>query len=55
MVKKIKNNTGIPDFELDSLARILLPKIQKMFESEEVQKEFEVWKATREAGMREST
>ena len=45
MSKKQKNNTGIPDFELESLARILLPKIQEMFQDEQVQKEFEEWKA----------
>ena len=47
--KKQKNNTGIPDFELESLARMLLPKIQEMFKDEQVQKEFEEWKAEREA------
>jgi hypothetical protein len=47
--KKIKNNTGVPDYALDSLARMLLPKIQEMFKDEQVQKEFEEWKAEREA------
>ena len=47
--KKQNNNTGIPDFELESLARMLLPKIQEMFKDEQVQKEFEEWKAKREA------
>lgn len=45
MSKKQKNNTGIPDFELETLARMLLPKIQEMFKDEKVQKEFEEWKA----------
>ena len=49
MSKKQNNNTGVPDFELESLARMLLPKIQKMFEDKEMQKEFEEWKAEREA------
>ena len=44
---KLKNNTGIPDFELEALARMLLPKIQEMFKDEKVQEEFEVWKAER--------
>ena len=35
MSRKRKNNTGIPDFEIDSLARALLPAIQKLFETEE--------------------
>ena len=48
MSKKQNNNTGIPDFELESLARMLLPKIQEMFKDEQVQKEFEEWKAERE-------
>ena len=48
MTKK-KNNTGIPDFDHESLARMLLPKIQEMFKDEQVLKEFEEWKAEREA------
>ena len=47
MSKKQKNNTGIPDFELETLARMLLPKIQEMFKDEQIQKEFETWKAER--------
>ena len=47
MSKKLKNNTGIPDFELEALARMLLPKIQEMFKDEQIQKEFEKWKAER--------
>ena len=47
MWKKQKNNTGIPDFELETLARMLLPKIQEMFKDEQIQKEFEKWKAER--------
>ncbi len=47
MSRARKNNTGIPDFELDSLARALLPAIQKLFEDEETQKEFEIWQAER--------
>ena len=35
MSRKRKNNTGITDFEIDSLARALLPAIQKLFETEE--------------------
>ena len=47
-MKKHINTTGIPDCEFDSLARILLPKIQKLFESEEIKKEFEQWKSEQE-------
>ena len=35
MARRRKNTTGIPDFEIDSLARALLPAIQKLFETEE--------------------
>ena len=47
MSRKRKNNTGIPDFEIDSLARALLPAIQRFFETEEGKREFEEWKAER--------
>ncbi len=48
MSRKRKNNTGIPDFELESLARALLPAIQRLFETEEGRKEFEEWQAERQ-------
>ena len=48
MSRKKKNATGIPDFEIDSLARALLPAIQSLFETEEGQREFENWKAERQ-------
>jgi len=48
LTKKRKNNTGIPDYELDSIARALLPAIQKLFEDEETKKEFEQWQAERQ-------
>ena len=48
MSRKRKNNTGIPDFEIDSLARALLPAIQKLFESEEGKREFEEWQVERQ-------
>ena len=48
MPRKKKNNTGIPDFEIDSLARALLPAIQAYFATEEGQREFEAWKAERQ-------
>jgi len=37
-------SAAIPQHEIEALARCLLPAIQKFFESEEGQKEFEVWK-----------
>ena len=44
MSRKKTNKTGIPDFVLDSLARVLLSAIQKYFETEEGKKAFENWK-----------
>jgi hypothetical protein len=49
MKSKRENNTGIPDCELNSLARALLPVIQNLFEDEETKKEFEEWQANRNA------
>ena len=47
--KKTSNQgTGIPSYEVEALARALLPEIQKFFESEEGQKEFQEWKKRRE-------
>ena len=52
MAKKKPNDysTGIPHDEVEALARVLLPEIQKFFESEEGQREFREWKQ-RQAGM----
>ena len=47
MKRKRENTTGIPDCELDSLARALLPAIQRIFEDEKTKIEFQEWKATR--------
>ena len=38
------HQTVIPDFEIDTLARCLLPKIQAYFASPEGQAAFEKWK-----------
>lgn len=48
MSRRKKNNTGIPDFEIDSLARALLPAIQAYFATEEGQREFATWQAERQ-------
>lgn len=45
MSRRKVNNTGIPDFVIDSLARALLPAIQAYFATEEGQKEFAEWQA----------
>lgn len=39
--------TVIPDFEVDAIARCLLPKIQAFFDSPEGQLAFEEWKQSR--------
>lgn len=47
MARKKKPNdygTGIPLHEVEALARVLLPEIQKFFESDEGQREFSEWK-----------
>ncbi len=48
MLRRKKNTTGIPDFEIDSLARALLPAIQAYFETEEGQREFAEWQSERQ-------
>ena len=42
--KPSDHGTGIPLHEVEALARVLLPEIQKFFESEEGQKEFREWR-----------
>ena len=39
-----REETVVPDFEIEALARCLLPKIQAYFESPEGQAAFEAWK-----------
>lgn len=41
---KGKDQLVIPDFEIDALARCLLPKMQAYFASPEGQSAFEEWK-----------
>ena len=51
MAKKIKkSNSGmdIPDYQFEALARCLLPKIQKYYESEEGKKDLENYRAEKE-------
>lgn len=49
--KKIDDHgTGIPRHEVEALARLLLPEIQRFFESEEGQQEYRVWKAKKKGG-----
>ena len=43
-VAEKREETVIPDFEIESLARCLLQKIQAYFESDEGKAAFEAWK-----------
>lgn len=45
---KITENLELPQQELESLARCLLPEMLSFFESEEGKKEFEEWKNGKE-------
>ena len=47
--KKLINNSGIPQHEIEYIAQCILPDIIEFYESEEGQKEFQEWKAQREA------
>ena len=42
--KPSNHGTGIPLHEIETLARVLLPEIQKFFESEDGQRGFQEWK-----------
>ena len=43
--KKLINNTGIPQHQIEAIARCLMPDILAFYESEEGQREFAEWKA----------
>ena len=43
--KKLINNTNIPEYEIEKIARCLFPDILAFYKSEEGQKEFAEWKA----------
>ena len=47
--KKPINNSGIPQHEIEHIARCILPDILAYYESEEDQREFREWLAQREA------
>ena len=46
--KKLINNTNIPQYTIESIARRLLPNIMAYYQSEEGQREFTEWKAEQE-------
>ena len=53
--KKLINDSGIPQHEIEHIAQCILPDIIALYESEEGQREFREWKARREAEVQEST
>ena len=46
--KKLINNSGIPQHEIENIDRVLLPDILAFYESEEGQWEFAEWKAAQD-------
>ena len=47
--KKLMEHSGIPQHEIENIARCILPDILAYYESEEGQREFREWLAQREA------
>lgn len=47
--KKPVNNSGIPQHAIEAIARCILPDIIAYYETEEGQREFQAWKAKRDA------
>lgn len=41
--KKLINNSGIPQHEIEHIARCILPDVLAYYESEEGQREFQEW------------
>lgn len=49
--KKIsRNDLGVPEYEMESLARMLLPILQKYLASEEGKRDWQEWQARRKNG-----
>lgn len=47
--KKPINNSDLPDHEIEAIARCLFPDILAAFQNEEVLRDFEKWRANRQA------
>jgi len=47
--KKLINNTKIPQYKIEAIARCIMPDIFAFYESEEGQQEFAEWKRQQEA------
>ena len=52
--KKLINRTDIPQYQIEAIARCIMPDILAFYESEEGQREFAEWKERREAEKREA-
>ena len=52
--KKLVNHTDIPQYQIEAIARCIMPDILAFYESEEGQREFAKWKEQREAEKREA-
>ena len=54
--KKIpRNDLGIPEYEMESLARILLPIMQEYLASVEGKRDYAEWKARKKDGEHNAT
>lgn len=47
--KKLINNTNIPQYKVEAIARCIMPDILAFYECEEGQREFAEWKRQQEA------
>lgn len=47
--KKFVNNTNIPQYKIEAIARCIMPDILAFYESEDGQREFAEWKRQQEA------
>lgn len=52
--KKLINRTDIPQYQIEAIARCIMPDILAFYESEEGQREFAKWKEQREGSKREA-
>ena len=52
--KKLINRTDIPQYQIEAIARCLMPDILAFYESEEGQREFAKWKERRDGSKREA-
>ena len=53
--KSPRNDLGIPEYEMESLARILLPVMQEYLASEEGKRDYAEWKARKKDGAQNAT